>query len=229
MPYDTNHTSYGLWRACCFGLDSHLHARTTWKESSAGGIPSSQLNCNAQARLLTSTCHPGLTDPALKLDPLPIAVSFTAGHLSHLQHGVCHAGKKANPLEDLPRWRVESLVGTFVLDMSLYRRALTAPSAVPDSITASYERLEYLGDGILEGIIRQFIYSRCGRFWASCACFHGHAPEAAQGVHACRANVLPYKIARRGHACSCGTGSWRRVRQAMCAVVSSMAIWQTLL
>ncbi len=55
---------------------------------------------------------------------------------------------------------MESLVGTFVLDMSLYRRALTAPSAVPDSITASYERLEYLGDGILEGIIRQFIYSR---------------------------------------------------------------------
>lgn len=53
------------------------------------------------------------------------------------------------------------LVGTFVVDMSLYRRALTAPSAVPDSIKASYERLEYLGDGVLEGIVRQFIYQRC--------------------------------------------------------------------
>lgn len=53
------------------------------------------------------------------------------------------------------------LVGTFVVDMSLYRRALTAPSAVPDSRAASsYERLEYLGDSILEGIARQFIYER---------------------------------------------------------------------
>ena len=53
------------------------------------------------------------------------------------------------------------LVGTFVVDMSLYRRALTAPSAVPDSRAASsYERLEYLGDSILEGVARQFIYER---------------------------------------------------------------------
>ena len=89
------------------------------------------------------------------------AATSAAGE-SSFGNQASHAGRKANPLEDLPRWRVESLVGTFVLDMSLYRRALTAPSAVPDSITASYERLEYLGDGILEGIIRQFIYSRCG-------------------------------------------------------------------
>ena len=95
-----------------------------------------------------------------------------------------HAGRKANPLEDLPRWRVESLVGTFVLDMSLYRRALTAPSAVPDSITASYERLEYLGDGILEGIIRQFIYSRCVNFRDYYNCC----------MHAC------WSITRRLHA-----------------------------
>ena len=59
------------------------------------------------------------------------------------------------------------LVGTFVLDMSLYRRALTAPSAVPDSIKASYERLEYLGDGVLEGIIRRFIYTRCDTLGAA--------------------------------------------------------------
>lgn len=77
------------------------------------------------------------------------------------------AGRKANPLADLPRWRVEMLVGTFVLDMSLYRRALTAPSAVPDSIKASYERLEYLGDGVLEGIIRHFIYTRCDTLGAA--------------------------------------------------------------
>ncbi len=63
-------------------------------------------------------------------------------------------------------------MGTFVLDMSLYRRALTAPSAVPDSITASYERLEYLGDGILEGIIRQFIYSRCVNVARALICAH---------------------------------------------------------
>ncbi len=75
--------------------------------------------------------------------------------------GQCLAVKKAEPLEDLPRWRVELLVGTFVVDMSLYRLALTAPSAVPDSrVAASYERLEYLGDSILEGIARQFIYER---------------------------------------------------------------------
>ena len=71
------------------------------------------------------------------------------------------AGKKAVPLADLPRWRVELLLGTFVVDMSLYRRALTAPIAAPNSIGASYERLEYLGDAILEGIARQFIYTRC--------------------------------------------------------------------
>ena len=55
---------------------------------------------------------------------------------------------------------MELLLGTFVVDMSLYRRALTAPIAAPNSIGASYERLEYLGDAILEGIARQFIYTR---------------------------------------------------------------------
>lgn len=68
-------------------------------------------------------------------------------------------GKILEPLADLPRWRVEALLGTYVCDMSLYRRALTAPSLVRDSIGKSFERLEFLGDAVLEVVIRDYVYT----------------------------------------------------------------------
>ncbi len=70
------------------------------------------------------------------------------------------AGKTEAPLADLPRWRVEALVGTYVCDMRLYRRALTSPMAVDDIVGASYERLEYVGDAVLGLIIREYIYKK---------------------------------------------------------------------
>jgi len=70
------------------------------------------------------------------------------------------AGKTEAPLADLPRWRVEALLGTHVSDMSLYRRALTSPGAVHDMVGCSYERLEYVGDAVLGLVIREYIYGK---------------------------------------------------------------------
>ena len=70
------------------------------------------------------------------------------------------AGKTEAPLADLPRWRLEALVGTYICDVSLYRRALTSPMAVDDVVRASYERLEYVGDAVLGLIVREYIYKK---------------------------------------------------------------------
>ncbi|BDA44828.1 probable ribonuclease 3 at C-terminar half [Coccomyxa sp. Obi] len=77
-----------------------------------------------------------------------------------LSAGFDRDGKTEAPLADLPRWRVEALVGTYVCDMRLYRRALTTPMAVEDAVDASYERLEYVGDAVLGLIIREYIYKK---------------------------------------------------------------------
>ncbi len=45
-------------------------------------------------------------------------------------------------------------------DLRLYRRALTAPTAVLDPVGGSFERLEYLGDAVLGVIAREYIYAR---------------------------------------------------------------------
>lgn len=73
------------------------------------------------------------------------------------------AGKHEDPLADLPRWRLEALIGGPVRNMSLFRQALTAPSALPEGQElASYERLEFLGDSVLELAIREYLFTRSG-------------------------------------------------------------------
>jgi len=67
------------------------------------------------------------------------------------------------PLADLPRWRVEWLVGRGVRDLDLYRTALTSVSAIPDAGEwrhLSNERLEYLGDAVLSLTIRRYLLTR---------------------------------------------------------------------
>lgn len=70
------------------------------------------------------------------------------------------AGKRAEPLADLPRWRLEAMLGTWVQRLSLYRRALTAPAAVADPVAGSFERLEYLGDAVLATVARGYVYAK---------------------------------------------------------------------
>jgi hypothetical protein len=76
-------------------------------------------------------------------------------------HSWC-AGKRAEPLADLPRWRLEAMLGTWVRQARLYRLALTAPAAVADPVAGSFERLEYLGDAVLATVARGYVYTKCG-------------------------------------------------------------------
>ena len=73
-------------------------------------------------------------------------------------------GRCAEPLEplaDLPRWRLEQLLDSGIRDASYYRSALTHPTALPTELRlVSYERLEYLGDAVLELCTRQMLMQR---------------------------------------------------------------------
>lgn len=66
------------------------------------------------------------------------------------------------PLSDVPRWRFEALLGIPVKDVSLYRQALTAASALPpdEAVTGSYQRLEFLGDAVLALAVRTHLMQR---------------------------------------------------------------------
>lgn len=65
------------------------------------------------------------------------------------------------PLADLPAWRLEALLGCGVRDVRLYRAALTHASVLqPELREQSYERLEFLGDSVLEVITRQLLMAR---------------------------------------------------------------------
>jgi ribonuclease-3 len=55
--------------------------------------------------------------------------------------------------------RLESLLGHSFVDQSLLRRAITHASALPR--TASYERLEFLGDRVLGLILADYFHSAC--------------------------------------------------------------------
>ena len=67
----------------------------------------------------------------------------------------------SQPLPDLPAWRIEQLLGCGIRDISLYRSALTHPTALPtEDRVYSYERLEYLGDAVLELCTREMLMQR---------------------------------------------------------------------
>lgn len=68
------------------------------------------------------------------------------------------------PLLDLPRWRLEDLVGCRVGALEPYRRALTAPSALrEDQAPETYDVLEYLGDSVLSLVVRETLIQRMAR------------------------------------------------------------------
>ena len=71
-------------------------------------------------------------------------------------------GLSAAPLADLQAWQVEGLTGARVRDLSLYRSALTHPTALPAEVRGAhaYDRLEFLGDSVLEVVTRQVLMER---------------------------------------------------------------------
>ena len=78
-------------------------------------------------------------------------------------HWLCSAaGRSSNPVADIPRWRLEHLVGTGIRKTDLYHIALSGPVAVTEdlSIKRSYERLEFLGDSLLNAIVKDWIFKR---------------------------------------------------------------------
>ena len=67
------------------------------------------------------------------------------------------------PSQDISRADIEQLVGRPVGDLSLYRRALTHRSrlrAVDDPSLRSNERLEFLGDALIELVVSETLYER---------------------------------------------------------------------
>ena len=76
--------------------------------------------------------------------------------------GVDTQGRSTSlPLDKLERWRLEELMGTGVCNVLLYRSALTHPTALkPEQRLMSYERLEFLGDSVIELVCRQMLMER---------------------------------------------------------------------
>lgn len=94
------------------------------------------------------------------METVPALLLLTAKQTSTETFRKC-AGKHEDPLSDLPRWRLEALIGGPIRNMSLFRQALTAPAALPEGQElASYERLEFLGDAVLELAIREHLFTR---------------------------------------------------------------------
>jgi len=69
-------------------------------------------------------------------------------------------GRLLSPLDDTPRWRLEALVGRGLsrADAARLCSALTLPSAA--AAGSAFERLEYLGDAVLELAARQYALAR---------------------------------------------------------------------
>lgn len=109
----------------------------------------------------------------------------------------------ALPLADVPAWRLEQLVGAGIRDAELYRRALIHPTALPsEQRHLSYERLEYLGDAVLELCTRQLLMER--------------APDADEGT-----------LTNRGQALVAGAtvnriGAWMGLDRWVCCNAYSM-------
>jgi ribonuclease-3 len=106
------------------------------------------------------------------IDALFLDESRGFNRASLLEAGFDAQGRCAAPLApllDVPAWKLEQLVGCGIGDAHLYRSALTHPTALPPEYRAlSYERLEYLGDAVLELCTRQLLMER--------------APDADEGV-----------------------------------------------
>lgn len=63
----------------------------------------------------------------------------------------------------LPLWReIENRLGYHFKNPAYLLQALTHASYTPNRITQSYERLEFLGDAVLDFLITSYIYEHCG-------------------------------------------------------------------
>ena len=86
-------------------------------------------------------------------------------------------GRTLKPLSDVRRWQLEGLLGCGIRNTALYRTALTHPTALPPELRSkSYERLEYLGDAVMELCIREFLMEQ--------------SPEADEGELTSQSQVL---------------------------------------
>lgn len=83
----------------------------------------------------------------------------TLAHAGFDSQGRCTV--PGRQLHDLPAWRIEQLLGCGIRNTKLYRSALTHPTALaPEARVYSYERLEYLGDAVLELCTREMLMKK---------------------------------------------------------------------
>ncbi|HSK48776.1 MAG TPA: ribonuclease III [Coriobacteriia bacterium] len=57
----------------------------------------------------------------------------------------------------------ESILGHVFADKALLQKAITHPSAVNDTVTQSFERLEFLGDSVITAVVDEEIFTRFPR------------------------------------------------------------------
>ncbi|KAK9811497.1 hypothetical protein WJX72_004836 [[Myrmecia] bisecta] len=109
---------------------------------------------------LTKSASPRTTVDAVAVVVPPTETAAPSSAAAKL--GFDSTGRCPDPLADLPRWRVEALLGLPVCNLDLYRAAFTCSSVLPDDLVVdkSFERLEYLGDSVLELAIRDYIFKR---------------------------------------------------------------------
>ena len=57
---------------------------------------------------------------------------------------------------------IETLVGTKITNLDLYERAFTHKSALKEdeTLSGSFETLEFIGDSVLGFVITKFLYDR---------------------------------------------------------------------
>lgn len=71
---------------------------------------------------------------------------------------------KRDILFHIPHWdMIENTLGYKFQDKAYLLQAVTHSSYVTNRITLSYERLEFLGDAILDFLITCYIYESCGK------------------------------------------------------------------
>jgi ribonuclease-3 len=62
----------------------------------------------------------------------------------------------------IDRGTIENLVGTKISNVALYQKAFTHKSALKedDTLTGSFETLEFIGDSVLGFVITKFLYDK---------------------------------------------------------------------
>jgi ribonuclease-3 len=109
--------------------------------------------------------------------------------------GLDQCGRSVSAFNALENWRLEELIGMGIRDTELYKCALTHPAAVKPSMRfKSYERLEYLGDAVLELAMRDILLERI--------------PEADEGILTFQCQALTKGDSIRVCAAWLGLDKW---------------------